>query len=350
MYYFPNPFKLKESPYTNKEVLGTTVNSGKNAIRLALRSFELSVNSIVAIPAFSCNEVVNAVLEEKLTPLFVDLKSAGTFWADYNEEILKKNEVKAIVITHLYGFLHPDTNRIIEICKRNSIKLIHDAAQSFGIDENQLKGGPIIYSFGPGKSTTAARGGEIINLESNIPLKLHEPGRWDKREAEIFFDSRVYGKKISKLKMFEWRLAKKFMTSHSEFRSMLLYQREKAKQAKYIAKHFLNERIERYEILYSAITKNERLKLAYQEKNGRAFKIVIYIAKNVEHFIEYLKRNNIPYCRLADSMDLKKRNVSDCVFFTQSHKSIIEISTERSIPMEEIKRIASILEKYKNEN
>ncbi|MBK6836139.1 MAG: DegT/DnrJ/EryC1/StrS family aminotransferase [Bacteroidetes bacterium] len=69
----------------------------------------------------------------------MDLKAEGTFWSVYDEEILRKEDVKAIIITHLYGFLHPNTNNIIEICQRNSIKLIHDAAQSFGIDENELK-------------------------------------------------------------------------------------------------------------------------------------------------------------------------------------------------------------------
>src|SRR6185369_12541261 len=81
------------------------VNSGKNAIRLLLRSYKLKPGAKVALPMFVCDSLKEAVLKEGFTPLYLDLKPDGTFWADYSQSILENEKPIAVILAHLYGFL-----------------------------------------------------------------------------------------------------------------------------------------------------------------------------------------------------------------------------------------------------
>src|SRR3990167_9229671 len=136
------------------------VDSGTGALRLLLRNLNLSKGAKVAIPAFVCDSVSRAVILEGLVPVFFDLIDA-TFWTDYEEKKIKDENIKAVIVVHLYGFIHPASERITRFCRDSQIKLIHDAAQSFGINESLLAAdnNGVFYSFGPGKSSTACCGG-----------------------------------------------------------------------------------------------------------------------------------------------------------------------------------------------
>lgn len=347
-YYFPGPFISNEYPDTSGITLGLTVNSGKNALRLALRSFQLPAQSLVGIPAFSCNEVVNAVLEENLKPYFFD-SYQGSYWGNYEESIIKSKGIKAIIITHLYGYVHPSTKEIADVCKRNGVKIVHDAAQSFGINASVFGNDPVVYSFGPGKSATAAGGGELLNVKSH-GATIGKSSLADKLAAKAFFKSRLFGFKNKSLNGRKLRLFKRFGSDAGAFTDLSSFQEKKAKEAKAIALLKNNGRRERYLLLKDAVLKNDEIKIVYEEQDGLYFKLLLYVPGNTEHFLDYLKNNHVPYCRLADSMDMSKRDTSHAVLFNGSYKRIVEISSERSIPVEEIKRVAAVLAAYRNGN
>ncbi|HXU27334.1 MAG TPA: DegT/DnrJ/EryC1/StrS family aminotransferase, partial [Bacteroidia bacterium] len=134
-YYFPSFIQKINFEQEISPQLKITVNSGTNAIRLLLRSFNLVSNDKVAIPAFVCDSVKYAVEQEKLTPIQFDLKTENSFWTSYDLNRIKTENIKVVILVHLYGFVHPDTLEIVDFCERNNIKIIHDAAQSYGIDE-----------------------------------------------------------------------------------------------------------------------------------------------------------------------------------------------------------------------
>ena len=349
MYYFPSPFIVNEVIDSKNYDLASTVNSGKNALRIALKSLSLPINSTVGIPVFSCNEVVNAVMEEGLKPVFFDVKEIGSYWADHNEQKILNLDVKAIIVTHLYGFLHPDTLSIIDMCSRNNIKLIHDLAQSFGMDISLFKNNLIIYSFGPGKSTSAAKGGEVLNLPGKSIVAIRSAGFWDDMSAKLFFNSRLFGSKRSNVDVFIGKLCHQFIKK-TGFIAMTPFQKQKALEAKAIALTLNNGRRERYLILKNAILNLNTVRVVYESQEGLWFKIVLFVKERTDHFLTYLKKNYVPYCRLGDSMDMTKRDMSDMVFFKETYSSIIEISSERSIPMVEIQRVSTVLSNYENEN
>jgi len=347
MYYFPNPFINNEAIDIRGISLSYTVASGKQALSIALKSFDLPAGSAVAIPAFCCNEVVGAVSDAGHFPVFFDLKEQGSYWAEYKEERLREEKIKVVIITHLYGYLHPDTQRIADSCAAHGIKLIHDAAQSYGIDERLLMNAPLVYSFGPGKSTTAARGGELLNVnEDKLPVPA-KANRWDDMEAKAFFTARTFGAVGDRLMPYKMKIAQYFRGKQHVITGLSPFQKEKAIQAKAIARNPDNDRKKRYNILSAAIESSAHIRKADAAERGLSFKIVIFVEKDTDKFTGYLKQHAVPYCRLADSMNMTQRDVSKTPIFNETFRKLIEISTERSIPMDEINRIATLLSEYK---
>lgn len=144
---------------------GLFVNSGSVAIRLLLRSANLKPDSKVAIPALICPDVVHAIGSELLKPLFIDI-DPETLFMKFDADFFYKKSPKIILLPHLYGMIHPQTQEIMDFSEETRIPLIHDAAQSFSL---MYRGKSIatynqggLFSFGAGKATTAA-GGAIVH-------------------------------------------------------------------------------------------------------------------------------------------------------------------------------------------
>lgn len=345
-YFFPNPFIGNETDLPTRKGLEYTVNSGKNALRLALKSFELPFNSTIGIPSFCCNAVQTSVIQEGFTPYFFDLKKEQSYWADYNQEQLLSNDIKAIILVHLYGFIHPDSKEIIKFCRVNNIKIVHDAAQSFGIDTSFFEDDLIIYSFGPGKSTTAALGGEIVNLKHFPVNTISAPKLIHKINARIFFNSRLMRFKHKKTNTFLGHIFNKYDKENINFTDMSVFQKKRAIQVKEIVAGSKQERKERYVFLINSIKHNKSILSAFDDGNGLYFKLVLFIPENMDGFIQYLDNNRIPFYRLAVDIDLKSRNKEMLPKFFKNYSNFIEVSTERSISMEEIRRIANVLSKF----
>ncbi|MFL5752133.1 MAG: DegT/DnrJ/EryC1/StrS family aminotransferase [Bacteroidia bacterium] len=328
--------------------LGLTVDSGKNALRIALRSVNLHPGSIVGIPAFCCKEVISAVREEGFTPYYFDMEKPGTYWALYDEKKVIEANIKAIIVTHLYGYVHPFTKEIVDMCARNNVKLIHDAAQSFGIDTSDFGDHPVVYSFGPGKSTTAALGGEVLNVRTHPGIKTKS--FWDNQEARFFFNTRLFGTEQKRSHFLFKKLYDRFKKKKSGFFELSAFQKEKALQAKAIALNKRKEREERYLILKDAVSKLNSVSIAYETKAGLFFKVVLYVNKNVENFIKYLEENKVPHFRLGTTIDVGLLQTKDLPNFKQTYLNLVELSSERSIPVSETKRVAQVLSAYKNED
>lgn len=346
MHLFPNPFKYSDKFPNDLGSLKFTVDSGESALRIALKSFSLPANAKIAIPAYSCNSVYQSVVKEGFIPVYFDLKPGNTYWADYDSERLLKENIKVLIFTHLYGFIHPDTIVLNEFCKKNEIKIIHDAAQSFGVDESFFGNDIIVYSFSSGKSSTAAAGGEICNL-SKQEIGLRKPNAVQNLSARLFFNTRYVDYQFPKLNAKLIALLNKFGSDEVNFFEMSDFQKTKALQAKYIAKHFGSERKERYDILKQSLSANTKLKITYDDIKGLYFKMVIFVPDKVDDFIEYLKQNSIIYYRLAKDINAVERRIESLPLFSKNYFNFVEISTERSIDLNEIKRIAGLLAAYK---
>lgn len=107
------------------------VTNGTIALQLALRSFDLPNNSEIITTPFSYVATLSSILWERYEPVFVDI-DPNDFNIDPHkiEEKITPN-TGAILAVHVFG--NPcDVYRLEKIAKKHNIKIIYDAAHSFG--------------------------------------------------------------------------------------------------------------------------------------------------------------------------------------------------------------------------
>jgi dTDP-4-amino-4,6-dideoxygalactose transaminase len=344
-YYFPSILTSLDLSSGELPKSFHTVNSGENAIRLLLRSYGLKTRSKVALPLYVCDSLKEAVLKEGFEPVYLDLKADHTFWSEYafNEK------PAAVILVHLYGFLHPDTDAVMNFCRSNSIFLIHDAAQSYGIDENTLTyGSGLVYSFGPGKSSTAACGAIVKGLSDefyNLNCKTDSNSFVQNLKAKVFLRSRIYGYKFSFVDKLIQKIGNRFKTNNS-INKMSEFQLTAAAAALEMVNKKSQSRSERYRILEEAVKTNALLSIPYNDGKGLYFKMVLSTGINISKFKEYLTSNNVPFFSLKEELFIAKEIQNQFPEFSKNATGFVELSTEASLPMEEIKRVADILKRF----
>lgn len=141
-----------EKRYTDKLVdfMGSSgyadaVSSGTAAVYVALKSLELTSDSIVLVSPVTDPGTINAIILAGLIPKLVDSKKNS-----YNtslQEIKHRydDDCKALVVVHIGGIITEDMNQIKSFCDANDLFLVEDCAQSHGaINADGFKAG----SFG----------------------------------------------------------------------------------------------------------------------------------------------------------------------------------------------------------
>ena len=118
------------------------VNSGTDALYLALRSLDVGPGDEVITTPLSWIATLNAITLCGATPVFVDINKDLNINADLIEEAISPR-TKAILPVHFTG--KPcDVTTIAQIAKSHSLFLVEDAAQAFGAHVN----GTMAGSFG----------------------------------------------------------------------------------------------------------------------------------------------------------------------------------------------------------
>ena len=112
----------------SKYVIGCA--NGTDAITIALLSLNLEKNSEILIPAFNYISSVESCVLLGLKPVFVDIRDDFLIdCSDLEKKITEKSKV--IIPTSLFGRCC-DFKSLKHISKKYKLKLIEDAAQSFG--------------------------------------------------------------------------------------------------------------------------------------------------------------------------------------------------------------------------
>lgn len=173
------------------------VNSGTDALELALRSLGIGSEDLVLTVSHTAVATVSAILRCGAIPVLVDINEK-TFTMDPNhleytiKSILKRSTSrtgfpKVIIPVHLYG--HPaDIRAILEIAKKYNLSVLEDCAQAHGAEINGSKVGSFgqiaAFSFYPTKNLGAIGDGGMV-VTNSIELKqklinLRQYG-WQKR-------------------------------------------------------------------------------------------------------------------------------------------------------------------------
>lgn len=120
------------------------VTNGTVALQLLLRAFDITDGEIITSP-FSYVATTSSILWERCTPTFVDIEPNNfTIDPDKIEEAITP-KTKAILPVHVFGY-SCQVNKIQEIANKHNLKVIYDAAHTFG----SFKDGRALCSFGDG--------------------------------------------------------------------------------------------------------------------------------------------------------------------------------------------------------
>ena len=154
------------------------VNSGTNAIYIALRALDLPPGSEVIVPPTSDAGGVMPVVMNMLVPVAADsMPGSINSSAEYIRKVLTPR-TSAILVTHMAG--HPvDIDPILDLAAEQGIPVVEDCAQSHGA----LYKGRMVGTFGAiaaystmfGKHhSTGAQGGVIFTRDATLYAKARQ--------------------------------------------------------------------------------------------------------------------------------------------------------------------------------
>ncbi len=140
------------------------LSSCSAAIQIALRFFRAEGREVV-LCANNFPGVVSAVLQEGGVPVLADMDPA-TFCLDTEDAIRRITPRTAgVIVLHLAGLVHPEIDRLREVCASRRIFLIEDAAHAHGAAIGERRAGSLAdagcFSFYPTKIVTSGTGGML---------------------------------------------------------------------------------------------------------------------------------------------------------------------------------------------
>lgn len=187
--------------------------NGTSALHLSLLSLDIKNNDKVLVSDSTFIASVNPIKYVGAEPIFVDSEKQTwnidtEFLYDHIKKLIKKNKKpKAIILAHILG--NPcDIFPIYDICMKNDIFIIEDAAEALGAyylqDEFKNKYAGTIghigcYSFNGNKLITTGGGGMIVTDNDKIAKRIRHISRQAKKykiqyiHDEIGYNYRMIG-------------------------------------------------------------------------------------------------------------------------------------------------------------
>ncbi len=148
-----------------------TLNSGTDALHLALRALDIGPGDEVISTAFTFIATTEAISIVGATPVFVDIDK-DTFNLDAEKiENAITPKTKAIIPVHLYG--QPANMEVImDIAKRHNLYVIEDCCQAIGAKIGDKMVGSFgdigCFSFFPTKNLGAMGDGGLLTTNSQV--------------------------------------------------------------------------------------------------------------------------------------------------------------------------------------
>ncbi len=171
---------------------GIMVNSGSSALYLSVEALNLPKGSEVITPALTFGTTVASIVNNKLVPVFVDVKP-DTYCIDETqiESKITKN-TSAIVAPDLMGNIC-EWPYIRELADKNNLKILVDSADTIGATYDGISTGSfadvVITSFyGSHIINGAGNGGMIATSDKKLADKCSLLRSWG-RSSSLFVES-----------------------------------------------------------------------------------------------------------------------------------------------------------------
>ncbi|EAK3303198.1 UDP-N-acetylbacillosamine transaminase [Campylobacter coli] len=166
---FVNRFEESVKDYAQCEN-ALALNSATAVLHLALRVAGVEQDDIVLASSFTFIASVAPICYLKAKPVFIDCDETFNIDIDLLKLAIKESEKKpkALILTHLYGNA-AKMDEIVQICEKENIILIEDAAEALG---SFYKGRALgtfgefgAYSYNGNKIITTSGGGMLIGKD-----------------------------------------------------------------------------------------------------------------------------------------------------------------------------------------
>jgi dTDP-4-amino-4,6-dideoxygalactose transaminase len=173
----PNVSSLEEeiAGYTDTH-FGIGVNSGSDALTLALRALDIGPGDEVITTPFTYIAPAESIHQMGAKIVFADIDTR-TFCIDVAEvEKRMTDRTKAVIPVHLFGQMM-DIDALKSLCASRNIRIVEDCAQAIGARSGTNKAGSNgsmgCFSFYPTKNLGAdGDGGMIVTRDEALAKKL----------------------------------------------------------------------------------------------------------------------------------------------------------------------------------
>ena len=169
-----------------------SVGNCTDGLEIIIEALNLPNNSEIIVPANSFIATSEAVTRSGHKVVFCDCDESNYTISIESLKSKITEKTKAIIVVHLYG--HPcNMDEVLNVAKKNELKVIEDCAQAHGAEYKGKKIGAIgdagSFSFYPGKNLGAyGDGGAITTNNEKLALKckmIANHGRIDKYNHEF---------------------------------------------------------------------------------------------------------------------------------------------------------------------
>lgn len=154
------------------------VANGTDALEIALRGLGVGEGDVVLAAANAGFYGSHAILAVGATPRYVEIDEVTMTLTAETLRSADWKDVKAVIVTHLYGLMAPIAG-IIELADARGVPVIEDCAQAHGAEVEGGKAGSwgrlSCFSFYPTKNLGAlGDGGAIVTSDSELAARVRQ--------------------------------------------------------------------------------------------------------------------------------------------------------------------------------
>ena len=166
---YVNDFERSMEKYLEVKHVASCSN-GTDALVLGLKACNVKPGDEVITTAFSFFATAEAIASVGAIPVFVDVKESDYTIDPDKIEIAITSKTKAILPVHIFG-VPCDMERIMEIARKNDLRVIEDDAQAIGSEYKGRKAGTLgdigCFSFYPTKNLGGAGDGGMVTTNND---------------------------------------------------------------------------------------------------------------------------------------------------------------------------------------
>jgi len=169
------------------------VNSGTNALQVALGAMGIGPGDEVILPGYFWVATAAAVVRSGAIPVLVDSDDSFSIDPDLVEARITPR-TRAIITVHMGGVIGR-VRELVDVARKHDLYVLEDCAQACGASQNGVKAGAFgdmaIFSFQLNKHMTTGEGGMVVTKNEKLHRRafaVHDLGYPRNDDGRLEFD------------------------------------------------------------------------------------------------------------------------------------------------------------------